>query len=432
MHGLGLAFALASALQLTTPLSYESLAFSVVPRQSGAHSCGFAVIAGLAKLAGAAPDDAAAIEKALIESQGKLGTGSVQQALSMGDMIAILSGLGIPSIPVRLEMDSLSAALRGFSPLVLHLDKPTPHFVLGLGAERGLAVVADPARGLVAMRDRELASRASGYALLPSLELRPEPGSGKAFDGMASGAVKRRLGLESLAWRSGGASMKGKDEPSRLHAELGVRVGSGEESADGSPVSPGIFLRGLWAPSGNLSILAEAECRLLTVMGSPGKFLFSSGLEWHRSEGPEDRSSGFAIMAALERKSGEAWSIGPRLVVRHSVIADPFLLTGSLGAGMEFRFGSGQKGEAREALTRYRVSPSLSVLGALSPDLACKAALDQSFGLSARKDAGLAWNAWLELGMYMPAGLTLLYAGARTRLDGSRNGSGEVLLSITL
>lgn len=207
------ALLLISSLCTAGPATAESLLFRVVPRQSLSSSCGYAVTEGVLRLwnrggtcggrAGStvspSPDERAAemaqsvkcdavSESALIDRYARGDDyggdpGEPCEPLSLAGMASILDDFGIPAMTLKGSLeDTVIPLLESGAPVVLHYDRPSPHFALALDAEACQVFVADPADGLSAPSYGELARRMSGYVLLPLPEAWAT-GSGSAVSG---------------------------------------------------------------------------------------------------------------------------------------------------------------------------------------------------------------------------------------------------------
>lgn len=263
MGSIGMAFILASALQAQLLETRESLLFAVVPRQAEAQSCGYAVLAGLIRLLGASsgtdstPSDTQhtgdaslpiADEASLIARYG----GSAPEGakpLSLLDMTRILADYGVSSVPVWIAPENIGAALSRAGLLILHYRAPSPHFILALGMEDGLIAVADPADGLTVLSAEELATRASGYALILSTdEPQRRRAAATAAEATHSAAICRRQ-LKTIAGdilRGGGTGEKGQRN---FHMEVEFSASSFREESGDLVFSPSLFCSAEWTLS---------------------------------------------------------------------------------------------------------------------------------------------------------------------------------------
>ena len=524
MNGLGLAFAFASVLQLATPKSVEDLSFTIVPRQSHADSCGYAVLAGLLRIAESRGQFSGeswyypgmATETSLMERYRQAEPDEEKQSgndrLTILGMIKILDDFRISSIPVKLDPQKISGTLERISPIILHYDKPRPHFTLGLGrdADSGLVVVADPESGLAALPESELAARASGYALLPLLKTYGQAASGGSEEAAAGKALVRRLFLERAASRASARPPGDEQGDSDFQAAFGVFASTLKRENGASSFFPGVFFAGDWAVSKELRFMMEASAgftaasvvsaasTMLTASASqtaplkakaspaPVQLRASAGLEWHRENEAKDTSIGFAFIAAAmskaiapaqaasasasasapapapapaaasasaevaaetsalatadqadEDKSSAIWLLGPQFRFRYSTIVDPFLLSGTLGFSPLLRFEEGERTEigfdkGSVLVRKLLLLPSCAAFCALTPTLAGKIALGQSFIFDVNGSAEVVWEGRLELGMQIASNAMSFYVGTRFRLDERGGPSGEVLFSCSL
>jgi len=224
------ALLLISSLCTTGPATAESLLFRVVPRQSLSSSCGYAVTEGVLRLrncggpcgghAGSLASSSSdgwtsataqsakrdpVSESTLIDSyaraEGYQGDpGAPCEPLSLAGMATILADFDIPALTLKGNLeDTVIPLLESGTPVVLHYDRPRPHYVLALGAEAGRVFVADPADGLSAPSYRELAHRMSGYELLPLPEAWTAGSDVAASGGTSGGKNARGVGTSATA-----------------------------------------------------------------------------------------------------------------------------------------------------------------------------------------------------------------------------------------
>lgn len=309
--------ALAGLSGFGSPRSMESLNFGIVPRQSEPWSCGHATAAGLLGLAGIAnvADFATVDEAAMIAA---VPNHAPDPRLNLDSMGRLLEAQGLGTKKVWIEEGALVEAIGRYSPLVLHLEKPLPHFVLSLGTKDGLSVIADPADGLRAMDDRELKDRASGYALLPGPGTHgdpwPAPAGASLLEDARNRAVRTRQILDFIA---------------DMHAgmEMGIEPGSGQNP-------PGIRLAASldWEMAPEWILAGMAEIRLQSGNGLED-LSASAGIEYRipsGKSGPHQVRSSFG--AALDWIGG---GFQPALGVRQSSRSDPFLFIRELRLNMD-------------------------------------------------------------------------------------------------
>lgn len=160
-------------------------------------------------------------------------------------------------------------------------------------------------------------------------------------------------------------------------------------------------------------------------------FLVSAGLEWHPGNKKENRSLDLALITVARRSPASEYFLEPKVRLRYSTLASPFLLAGLLDVACVFQI-SPLAGPTAKKLHSLELSPSLSALCALSSALASKVSLGQSFSFGLVPASALFWTGELEMGMYMPAGQTLLYAGVRLNLGEGTASKGEAVFSFAL
>ena len=456
MHYLGLAFVLASALHVSAPQTAESLLFAVVPRQSEARSCGYAVLAGLLRYAGIdrnrdirpVSGTEAITESSLLEKYGKLEKLGAIQPLSMKGMIEILADFGIPSIPLKIDPCTVGDLLRQRAPLIIHFVKPTLHFALGLGANGERATVADPARGLVTLTERELTEKASGFVLVPALSGAAAAAARESAGAVIQEAMERGAFLQAAAKSADEMPAGSGASASECGMELGIRTGSIVGQTGLERFSSTFFFSGDWSMAKALTLLFGVSLIIQPADPWMGEIRLESGMEWHREPQGEGQSLGRALMGTVESSkfifSSRAAEdtldalalrchlFEPRFRLRYSVVADPWLLTGMLGAGLVFQpevlSASGGNLSARDLAIR----PSLKALCAFSSSLAGIAELGQSFIFDLDGSTPMLLEGTFELGMYIQAGSMLFRAGARFRLDGGNGSRGDAVFSCSL
>ena len=86
--------------------------------------------------------------------------------LSLASMAVAFQGRAVSAKAFRLDWTGLEETLLlGYAPLVVHYDRPEPHFALLLSISDGIAVLADPARGLETLSKTGFERRYSGVAM---------------------------------------------------------------------------------------------------------------------------------------------------------------------------------------------------------------------------------------------------------------------------
>jgi len=231
------ALLLISSLCTTGPATAESLLFRVVPRQSLSSSCGYAVTEGVLRLrncggpcgghagslASSSPDGWTSAtaqgakrdpvsESTLIDSyaraEGYQGDPSAPcEPLSLAGMATILADFDIPTLTLKGSLeDTVIPLLESGAPIVLHYDRPRPHYVLALGAEAGRVFVTDPADGLSAPSYGELARRMSGYELLPLPDTWTEGSDIAASGGKNAGGAGTSVAADTPAGQAAALS----------------------------------------------------------------------------------------------------------------------------------------------------------------------------------------------------------------------------------
>ena len=180
------------ALLFSAANGREALRFESVHEQEGDRSCGLAAVASLSDLYWRRPCGEAALRTALASEEGM-----EERATDLAELSRLLEFLGFAVRAVRLDVNGAAEAVRrGYAPMILHLKDDGGHFALLLGMERGIAVLADPARGVFTLRTEELDASFSGAALAAVLPGRVMDRD--ALDYASARAVLARSLLEDL------------------------------------------------------------------------------------------------------------------------------------------------------------------------------------------------------------------------------------------
>ena len=437
---IGLALFLASAMRMQNFQTCESLFFTIVPRQTEAQSCGYAILAGLIGLIG--PQVTLETDSNVVYAGGvgrtsiderslmrRYGDFSIEcpRALSFRDMIMILADYGIPSAPFRLPSEKIGATIAQAGLLILHYAAPTPHFVLALGEEKGFFAVADPADGLTALSAEELAERISGYVLIPLVPASRQEDIKATCGEKTHSAVSRRTWLKTMSAGLFGQSASGNVEPQRLHVEFGTSTSASRDTKNNPVFSPTLFFSTEWALSETMTITGEVRVEPVLFAA----LSVSTGLQWHHSLQAPNRNLSCAFIAAVQRSQTAELFVEPRASVRYSLLSSPFLLTGQLDIAPSFLLSSLNEG-GNIRFHHQKFSPSFSASCVFSSVLACKTSIRQSFSLGIAPVSDFSWTGEFEMGLYTPAGRALLYSGVILNLDVETTKRGEAVFSITL
>jgi hypothetical protein len=391
-----LLLALAGLSGLGSPLPAESLNFGIVPRQSEPWSCGHATAAGVLRLAGIASADEAAMINASPDPVP-------DPRLDLVSMDRLLEAQGLGAKKVWIEEGALDEVISKYSPLVLHLESPLPHFVLSLGMAGGLAVIADPADGLVAIDGRELKDRASGYALLTGPVSQgdpwPDPAGASLLEDARSRAFKTRKTLDFLA---------------DIHAEMemGIEPGSGRDPPRGR-LAAGFDME--MAPEWILAGMAGIRL-------PPGDGLedltFSAGIEYRIPSGMStQRMLRYSLGASLGWTEGR---FGPSLRAGRSSRSDPFIFIRELTLTMDS--------------TRLVLEPALRLFQVLNSSAALQAGISSGmafpFDVKNSRDASFMREAAVELAFIRTTEKMMVSTGVRISLMAGEERGNSVFLSI--
>jgi len=156
---------LALFLAMDQPVPKENLRFTFVMEQGMDASCGLATVATALSLYWRIP----VLEAELLAAgfaDVLPGDGRAEGTVSLASMARSFESRGVSARAFRLDWNELADILsRGYAPLVVHYDRPEPHFALLLGISGEVAVLADPARGLETLGRTGFGKRYSGVAM---------------------------------------------------------------------------------------------------------------------------------------------------------------------------------------------------------------------------------------------------------------------------
>jgi predicted double-glycine peptidase len=123
-------------------------------------SCGFAAVASAMGLYWGDEAREGELVDALFRDRSEL------RSISLADMKRIAEERGFSVLGLRAGWDELAGILVSWAPVIVHYDKPTGHFSLLLSARDGMAVTADPVRGLEILDRGRFEGRWSGALLV--------------------------------------------------------------------------------------------------------------------------------------------------------------------------------------------------------------------------------------------------------------------------
>jgi predicted double-glycine peptidase len=152
-------------LLATMVISEEELRFTHVYKQGYDTSCGVAATAALLNTYWNIPITEADLYQSLI-----LDNTSENAAAYTVNLLTIAEYLKTKSIQSRaykMDWPTLEDTLaKGYAPVLIHYEKPNPHFVLLTHIESGYAFAADPAQGFGLIDKQTFIKQYSGNALL--------------------------------------------------------------------------------------------------------------------------------------------------------------------------------------------------------------------------------------------------------------------------
>jgi len=401
------------ALALAPVLPSLETAFELVPRQSGNDTCGYAVLAGVIELHRPSGMSLTGREAFLRATDGASGD-TKGGVLSFADMCGILADYGIGSFPLRIGLAELLSAIEGYGPAIVHLNWPTPHFILGLASAGDGIMAADPEWGLRVFSKEELVVRYSGFALFTTLEnsaLRADA----RFRDVLRETLTRQKWLEASVIRgsgggnaSEGASKAASASGGDFSAEWGAEL-SGAESR----IRIGLF----WSPFTDWYLSLRADTGV-----SGGTPAFVSGVETRIGSASTIRHE----FVGLELSCGiHPFSLAQTaLTFRVSELRAPAVFTASASFGPIL--SPQADGIQPVRLSGFRWVTSIGCLAALSPDLAFQTTLEQGFAIG----GGNGWMRRLESGFLFIGKTSTLYMGAL--LDTGPDKENPISLKISL
>ncbi len=190
---------LAVLLELSDVADKERLRFEHSYEQGFDSSCGLSALACLMSLYWNAETD----EEALAESVfGAKEAGDY--TVSFADLVRLLEKAGFAAAAYRLDYAGLVDAAARYAPILVHYDKPEPHFALVLHADASGLVTADPAEGTRLLDRAAFEARWSGAALFAR-----SPGRGPD-SGALREAADRAAGRARLLETAARASARGR------------------------------------------------------------------------------------------------------------------------------------------------------------------------------------------------------------------------------
>jgi len=184
-------------LTLAAIIDGESQRFFAVREQSSDGGCGAASLSSLIALyCGLESSEErvlAAVAGARRPVADKVPYSEVMRT-SIADLAAAAEAAGLRVRCRRMSLAELGKALAaGYAPLIVHYDRPDPHFALLLGEAEGLYALADPARGLEALEASEFRARWSGAVLVVDPAAVDSVGRTIAADALRAAVARRHL-----------------------------------------------------------------------------------------------------------------------------------------------------------------------------------------------------------------------------------------------
>lgn len=149
----------------TMLISEEELRFSPVYKQGYDTSCGIAVTATLLNTYWNTPVTEADLYQEMILD--KAGTEAAHYTVSLLGISDALRKYAVQSRAYSMDWETLEDSLKkDYAPIVVHYEKPDPHFAVLLHIENDFAFAADPARGFGLVHKNAFMENYSGSAML--------------------------------------------------------------------------------------------------------------------------------------------------------------------------------------------------------------------------------------------------------------------------
>lgn len=152
---------LAVLLELSDVADKERLRFEHSYEQGFDSSCGLSALACLMSLYWNAETDEAALAESAFGAKE-----AGDYTVSFADLVRLLGEAGFAAAAYRLDYAGLVDAAARYAPILVHYDRPEPHFALVLHADAAGPVTADPAEGTSLLDRAAFEARWSGAALL--------------------------------------------------------------------------------------------------------------------------------------------------------------------------------------------------------------------------------------------------------------------------
>jgi uncharacterized protein len=148
-------------------LSEEELRFTHTYKQGYDTSCGIAVTATLLNNYWQIPITEAEIYNDMILSRYNIETETGNYTVSFLNISDFLMTKGIQTRAYKMNWAELEEMLgKGFVPIIIHYNRPNPHFALLIHIYDNFAFIADPAKGFELVEKERFEKNYSGNALL--------------------------------------------------------------------------------------------------------------------------------------------------------------------------------------------------------------------------------------------------------------------------
>ncbi len=140
--------------------SFEAMKFQHVHEQGADLSCGLSVASSILNLYFNYEVD----EDVLVDEFRDIINDD--QRVSLADLQHVMTSYGYDSRVFKLNFENLLKAVNIYTPVVVHYDRPQPHFVIVFGSYENNLIIGDPAQGVYVLSSKGFLAQWSGVALV--------------------------------------------------------------------------------------------------------------------------------------------------------------------------------------------------------------------------------------------------------------------------
>ncbi len=173
----------------------ENLRFQYVQEQGFDSSCGYSTVSTLMNIYWGIP----VTEEKLIKEYLPAKLEQKDYSVSLADISKVLGDYGLQNKSFKMTFSQLEKALKRFSPILVHYEKPEKHFALVLGITNTNVITADPARGVALFSKGRFLKYWSGVVLLTASRKRKEKRA--VIESAIEHSKRRERLLERWAWQ---------------------------------------------------------------------------------------------------------------------------------------------------------------------------------------------------------------------------------------